>query len=461
MQVPVLVFSLRPENVLPKTLTLKSQIFTTPRSLKKVLRSCVRCLLIVDIFPTDKLNMLTDIVEYVRLGMANPDIQIVVILNESDPSVKDEIFCQYNINGIFDFPQVQTPIYHTFITRTLDSIQRQKQQGKRAEEQLQLLLSVNRFSHHRQPLAQLIHDFSQTLHQFCHSSLSIKVDVKKKLIHKVSFSAIQPDLSVPSPAVLSTLSEQGLERLCEQINTLKSPQVELNIPTQLHQTLESIGITDCGSYLAFPLIVYDHLLCFIVCFVEQENLDCVSISNVNNMKETAQQLRVLLERRSAENRLKSQYQLLKSTLSELQQAKEHLVHSEKMASVGQLAAGIAHEINNPLAYVLGNFAPLDDYVTSLTKVLNFHDQFMENMHQSEHHQDYQQEMSNLPPSPDISFILEDIQAIVNDSREGLLRVKDIISDLNSFSRKQPLEVTEFNLTNLLEETLRILKYELT
>ena len=147
----------------------------------------------------------------------------------------------------------------------------------------------------------------------------------------------------------------------------------------LQTRLEAETGKQIEAILSFPLVVYDQVIQSVVCLIDKAQMRNVSVQQIDIMKEASLQLRILIERRVAENKLKSQFQRLKNALQELQVTKDQLVHSEKMAAVGKLAAGIAHEINNPLSYVLGNLEPLDEYVETIVKLLGLHDELLKNL----------------------------------------------------------------------------------
>ncbi|MFY0700047.1 MAG: GHKL domain-containing protein [Bermanella sp.] len=239
----------------------------------------------------------------------------------------------------------------------------------------------------------------------------------------------------------------------------KAPKIEL-----LPENLESMKIFSIinkkiGGYIVFPISIYNNNIASIVCFIAEEDLDNTSTTQLNIMRDTSNQLQVILERRFSESKLASQYQRLKETLSELKNTQDQLLHSEKMASVGQMAAGIAHEINNPLAFVIGNFGSLEEYVSTIINMLNLHDQFVASLDKSSDSELFNR-VSEMKKESDIDFIINDVKAVVDDSRAGLLRVRDIISDLSSFSRKEALEITTFSVESMVEETLKLLKYEI-
>jgi len=129
---------------------------------------------------------------------------------------------------------------------------------------------------------------------------------------------------------------------------------------------------------------------------------------------------------------------------QLQSTQQQLMQSEKMASIGQLAAGVAHEINNPVGYVYSNLGTLSGYVDELLKVVR---------HLSG-------KGTGPAPACDIDFLEEDIPALVSETREGLDRVKKIVQDLKDFSRVDKSDDWEpANLVKGLESTLNIVANE--
>ncbi|MGE3466549.1 MAG: ATP-binding protein [Pyrinomonadaceae bacterium] len=136
----------------------------------------------------------------------------------------------------------------------------------------------------------------------------------------------------------------------------------------------------------------------------------------------------------------------KETLERLQ---SQLVQKEKMASLGQLAAGVAHEINNPVGFVIANLEMLGNYVDGLTRLVRFYDE----------------PESVLPAGVSVSSIkddigypniLEDLQGIMADCREGSERIREIVQNLRTFSRLDEADHKETDIHEGIDATVRLL-----
>lgn len=135
--------------------------------------------------------------------------------------------------------------------------------------------------------------------------------------------------------------------------------------------------------------------------------------------------------------------------AQLEALTEQLLQSEKLASIGQLAAGVAHEINNPVGYIASNMAVLADYSDSLIRLVRILSQRL--------HGD---EAQPLLQQFDFDYVCEDLPKLVKESEEGLARVIGIIRDLKDFSH---LEEAEFVLADLhlgIQSTLNLVANEL-
>lgn len=140
---------------------------------------------------------------------------------------------------------------------------------------------------------------------------------------------------------------------------------------------------------------------------------------------------------------------------ELKQAQGKLVQSEKLASVGQLAAGVAHEINNPIGFVMSNLGTLKAYSEVLVKLVNGYRSYARAETSESERTAILNELRQLEEKEDIEFIQEDIEGLLDDSLDGTKRVKDIVQGLKSFSRADDAEITDQDLHEGIDSTLKI------
>jgi two-component system NtrC family sensor kinase len=141
-------------------------------------------------------------------------------------------------------------------------------------------------------------------------------------------------------------------------------------------------------------------------------------------------------------------------IGELRSAHEQLLQSEKMASIGQLAAGIAHEINNPVGFVNSNMSSLKNYVGTLLGVIDNYEQA------AAAHPALAAQLTALRSQADLEFLKEDVTDLVRESMDGLKRVKDIVQALKDFSHVGETEWQVADLHHGLDSTLTIVSNEI-
>lgn len=157
------------------------------------------------------------------------------------------------------------------------------------------------------------------------------------------------------------------------------------------------------------------------------------------------------ERMAAEAALRERNTELEVANRRLAEAQAQLVQSEKLASVGQLAAGIAHEINNPLAFVTSNVSHLGKYARDMLRLL---DAEVGNVGDSINPRRLQQQAANL------DLIREDLPCLIRESAEGLARVARIVGDLKEFTNVDRADWQRVNLQRSIEQTLSVAAHQM-
>ncbi len=150
----------------------------------------------------------------------------------------------------------------------------------------------------------------------------------------------------------------------------------------------------------------------------------------------------------AQRELVENFRALKETNDRLAEAQGQLLQSEKMASIGQLAAGVAHEINNPIGFVNSNLGSMRRYVEGMLTLLQGYESGLDKA-----------ALEPLRRAADIEYVAEDLPVLLKESEDGLNRVKKIVQDLKDFSRVDHAEWQDADLNAGLESTLNVVMNE--
>ena len=165
---------------------------------------------------------------------------------------------------------------------------------------------------------------------------------------------------------------------------------------------------------------------------------CVRTDLINELAEN----NILLVQEKAEQAM---------LLEKITEIQNQLLQSEKMASIGQLAAGVAHEINNPVGYVNSNITSLEGYLNDLISLING---------LSESENITQDAIKEFKEKIDYEFIKDDVKQLLDESKEGINRVKKIVHDLKDFSHVDEEEWQWTNLHKGIDSTLNVVNNEI-
>ena len=184
-----------------------------------------------------------------------------------------------------------------------------------------------------------------------------------------------------------------------------------------------------------------------------QKIQRIIAENANRREQLLQQEHQILEDKIAERTqaLQNTNMKLEKVLSELKYSQLQLIQSEKMASIGQLTAGIAHEINNPVGFISGNLTYASNYIQDLINLLNLY------------HQTFPQPGEKIAAkieAIELDYLIEDLPQTLDSMQEGVERITEISKSMRTFSRADTVTKVPFNLHDGINSTLLILKHRL-
>ena len=159
----------------------------------------------------------------------------------------------------------------------------------------------------------------------------------------------------------------------------------------------------------------------------------------------------IIERKQIETKLNLQTQYLEETLLELQRTQAQMIHTEKMSGLGQMVAGVAHEINNPVSFVYSNLVPAREYAQDFVELLE--------LYQQEYSQPLQKIQEKIEEI-DLDFVKEDFMKLLDSMKVGTERIYKIVLSLRNFSRLDEAKFKKVNIHDGIDSTLMILGNQL-
>jgi signal transduction histidine kinase len=231
-------------------------------------------------------------------------------------------------------------------------------------------------------------------------------------------------------------------------------EIIVNATTEASQTSANFTYwANIGSVLIVLFLVGTLGIVFRQYLKANQKVQNLILENMRDREKSLEKEHQILEARVTERtqELQKANTALSQAISDLQQSQMQLVQSEKMSMLGQLVAGVGHEINNPVSFLSGNLQPALDYLNDLFSLIDI----------------YQGEFPQLKPelqqqidAIDLDYIREDFPKLINSMREGVIRIQDISTSLRTFSRSDSASPVAFNLHDGIDSTLMILKYRL-
>ncbi len=241
---------------------------------------------------------------------------------------------------------------------------------------------------------------------------------------------------------------EDLHKRLQQGETLRLVPVVLS----LRDTLSSPPIPlelKARHYLAVPVRGENGTLGYLIC--THATRWSWTVQERELLQAVADQLAIAIIQSLLYTQTKEQVKLLGDALSELKKTQAYLVHTEKMSSLGQMVAGIAHEINNPISLIYGNLSYVNEYLEDLLGLVNIYKQSLPNL---------PSEICEFESEIDIDFIQEDLPQILTSMQKGAERIRQIIFSLRNFSRLDESEVKVVDIHEGIDNTLLLINSRL-
>ncbi|BAT54201.1 two-component sensor histidine kinase [Nostoc sp. NIES-3756] len=245
----------------------------------------------------------------------------------------------------------------------------------------------------------------------------------------------------------------GWSPSAEKITGIREAEIVGKTPEYLHGSLEGAAVrqrykncVEAGTSIAYEECLTSH------------NQETWWLTKINPLKNSEGEIYRLVgttlnitQRKQAELKLQQQAEYLENTLRELQHTQTQLIHSEKMSSIGNMVAGVAHEINNPVNFIHGNLIPACEYAQDLLHLLELY---------QIHFPHPPEEIQEFIIDIDLDFLKEDLVKLLQSMRVGTQRIREIVLSLRNFSRLDEAEFKQVNIHEGIDSTLMILQNRL-
>jgi signal transduction histidine kinase len=201
-------------------------------------------------------------------------------------------------------------------------------------------------------------------------------------------------------------------------------------------------------YAAVPVLTQTNRLGYLFA---SANRPFATPDEVEVLEAIADSLAIAISQSQLHGQIQEELELLEEVLAKLRRTEEHLLQSEKMTIVGQLAAGIAQEINNPINFIYGSLIHVNDYIKDLLEIIRLY---------TKHYPEPVPEITKQIENFDLDFISKDLPQILNSLKIGTDRIRQIVLALRNFSLPDEANKERSNLNEIIDNILLLLAHRL-
>ncbi|MDJ0554898.1 MAG: PAS domain S-box protein [Microcoleaceae cyanobacterium MO_207.B10] len=244
------------------------------------------------------------------------------------------------------------------------------------------------------------------------------------------------------PAKDDENAPQAVELLGKTIEEVFPQELVVHMRNDLKLILET-GTVQAGEY---AIHINNNIYHYEARYVKSGADEILAIIRDITERKQAEIALKLSEKRERERALQ-----LEKTLKELQNTQAQLVQAEKMSSLGQMVAGIAHEINNPISFIYGNILHTNNYIRDILKLVQLYRQ---------HYPEPVPEIKDFAEDSEVDFLIEDLPKILESMNMGANRIRELVLSLRNFSRLDESEMKKVDIHSGIDSTLLILQHRL-